>query len=80
MRLSIAGIFAKCPACAGHDFQPLIKRTAETRDVYSCTACRQYTRFADLMSQIGEEAVRRATLRQASGSNAERGKAFGAIK
>jgi len=60
MRLSIAGIFARCPACDGNDFAPALKATSETRNVFTCVGCRSQAHYRDLMVQIGEEAVRRA--------------------
>jgi hypothetical protein len=67
MRLSIGGIFAKCPACEGNDFEPVIRLTSETRDVFVCARCRTRARYTDLELQIGQEAVRRARLaRQAA--------------
>ena len=60
MRLSVAGIFAKCPACDGDDFDPVIKISSETRNAFVCAACRKPAHYDELMLQIGEEAERRA--------------------
>jgi hypothetical protein len=60
MRLSVAGIFAKCPACEGDDFDPIIKVSSETRNVFVCAGCNKPAHYDELMLQIGEEAVRRA--------------------
>jgi hypothetical protein len=60
MRLSIAGIFARCPGCAGDNFEPVIKISSETRNVFVCAACRMPAHYNDLMRQIGREAVKRA--------------------
>lgn len=60
MRLSIGGIFARCLACGGNDFEPVIRLTSETRDVFVCADCHTRARYTDLELQIGQEAVRRA--------------------
>jgi hypothetical protein len=60
MRLSVAGIFARCLACQGDDFNPIIKISSETRNVFVCAGCRKPAHYNELMLQIGEEAVRRA--------------------
>lgn len=62
MRISVAGIFARCPACDGDEFDAVIKISSETRNVFVCAACRKPAHYNDLMLQIGQEAVRRAKL------------------
>jgi hypothetical protein len=60
MRLSVGGIFAKCTKCEGHDFEPVLKAAKGYRDIYACIRCRTQTPYADLLTQIRQESVRRA--------------------
>jgi hypothetical protein len=60
MRFSVAGIFARCETCSGHDFEPSVKVSSATRNAFTCTGCGRQALYNDLMLQIGEEAVRRA--------------------
>jgi hypothetical protein len=60
MRLSIGGIFATCTKCEGHDFEPVLKTAKGYRDIYACIRCGTQTPYADLLTQIRQESVRRA--------------------
>jgi hypothetical protein len=48
MRISIAGVFAKCRSCQGEDFIPAYPLPASRRNVLVCAHCGHETITSDL--------------------------------
>ncbi len=61
MIVSIGGdVTARCRACGGVKFEPLLEGQLELASVLVCSRCRATTTYRELLEQIGEEAMKRA--------------------
>lgn len=61
MIVSVGGdVTARCPACGGIKFGPLLEGQLRLDSVLVCSRCAATTTYRELLDQIGEEAMKRA--------------------
>jgi hypothetical protein len=60
VKVSVRDVTAKCPACAGTEFESLLGEALRLTTLLQCSNCSAKSTYRELLDQIGEEAMRRA--------------------
>jgi hypothetical protein len=60
MQFHVGEITAACTACHGTEFEPDPERSLGPYAEYHCTGCRRTWMYWELISQIGDEALKRS--------------------